>query len=246
MSAYLTKRDFRTKKCIAVSILTIPFLIVCSTGSIAWGQGDETEGITFVPEYFNIDNIPRSRRQADDFSEWSSGDIITAVWLGFKQIHNDEAPKIIYNVGERNSGCGLVTGSMYCPADETIYITAEHIELCYDKLGGDSALAFIVAHEIAHWLQKLWGQTKNGEHRELQADALAGLILGRIPNLFFHEDDVDEMRRAAYHLGDFAFSDSRHHGTRKQRLSALETGLRASFREDGVELCLNKYPASPE
>lgn len=64
--------------------------------------------------------------------------------------------------GKVESACGIAgsaTGPFYCPGDEKLYINLSF----YDELQkrfkapGDFAMAYVIAHEVGHHIQKLTG-----------------------------------------------------------------------------------------
>ena len=59
---------------------------------------------------------------------------------------------------------------------------------------------------------------------ELQADCLAGVYLGSIPNVTFDENDLVEMLTFSAALGDYEIG-SDWHGTPEMRMEALAIGL---------------------
>ncbi len=121
------------------------------------------------------------------------------VWKDiFRQQLNREyrpATLVLYSGSDR-SACGFAkaaTGPFYCPADQKIYIDLSF----YDELrrkfrvGGDFAMAYVVAHEVSHHVQNLLGITRQMDAQrgrvskeqyndlsvrlELQADFLSGV-----------------------------------------------------------------------
>ncbi len=88
---------------------------------------------------------------------------------------------------------GQPTGPFYCPGDQQVYIDLSFFEDMQNKLNapGDFAMAYVIAHEVGHHIQKLNG-TSEKMHQlrqrlseeeynkysvmlELQADFLAGV-----------------------------------------------------------------------
>ena len=96
---------------------------------------------------------------------------------------------------------------------------------------GESAIAFVVAHEYAHHVQfaksKLIAKAKGNTMRmELQADCFAGVILASAKNISFDESDIKDMIVAASLLGDQEYDSQDHHGPGENRALALRSGLR--------------------
>ena len=95
---------------------------------------------------------------------------------------------------------------------------------------GDGALAYVVAHELAHHLQHAIPAITRGftsrTQLELQADCLAGLLLARNRQVKFTERDVVEAFNAASKLGDRTYDHLDHHGTGEMRQLAIRSGVR--------------------
>jgi hypothetical protein len=95
---------------------------------------------------------------------------------------------------------------------------------------GDGALAYVVAHELAHHLQHAIPAITRGfssrTQLELQADCLAGLLLARNRQVKFTEKDVLEAFKAASKLGDRTYDHLDHHGTGEMRQLAIRSGVR--------------------
>src|SRR3954463_71595 len=88
------------------------------------------------------------------------------------------------------TGCGDATsavGPFYCPSDGKLYLDPSFYDTMARRLRspGDFAQAYVIAHEVGHHVQSLFGAQqirKAGEDRnhtsvrlELQADCLAGV-----------------------------------------------------------------------
>ena len=104
-------------------------------------------------------------------------------------------PVLVLFSGQTQSGCGYAssaTGPFYCPADEKLYIDLSFYNDLKNRFGapGDFAMAYVVAHEVAHHVQNLLditdkvdamrGRVSKTQYNdlsvrlELQADFLAG------------------------------------------------------------------------
>src|SRR5512145_38540 len=134
-------------------------------------------------------------------------------------------PVLVLFSGAAESACGYnssATGPFYCPGDEKVYIDLSFLSDLQDQLGahGDFAMAYIIAHEVGHHVQRLLGITdqlnqmrgsvSEAEYNrhlvrlELQADFLAGVWAHhaqRTKNIL-EEGDVDEAINAAAAVGD--------------------------------------------
>lgn len=161
------------------------------------------------------------------------------VYAEIQQIHGYRGtPEMYFGVqaGRTRSSCGRIDGSAYCPADHAVFITSRDIGLAYRY--GDAALAYVIAHEYAHAMQTAFRfLPRHMPLAELQADCLAGVYLGSMPNVRVEESDLTEIGSLAYRLGDYSWG-RQHHGTPEQRLRAVIRGIGAS-REglDGARAC---------
>jgi uncharacterized protein len=164
--------------------------------------------------------------------------VLEAVHAGIREIDGSRAnPPMKWNVRNGTaSACGPVGGSMYCPRNNTIYITQQHIKMAYQY--GDAALAYILSHEYAHAVQtKSRLDMSNITRTELQADCLAGFFMGTIPNVEFDATDIQEIATQATALGDMEFNNDQHHGTPEERKSAVLKGFQASTVKNGIRAC---------
>ena len=71
-------------------------------------------------------------------------------------------PTLVLFRGQVQSACGFssaATGPFYCPGDEKIYIDLLFLEEMQRRFQarGDFAVAYILAHEVGHHVQKLLG-----------------------------------------------------------------------------------------
>ena len=177
-------------------------------------------------------NIPAYGR------EWSPKAVVDGVYEGIQHIHGYQAtPKLLWNIrlGSRG-GCGRIYGSHYCKLNHTVYITNQDIRMAYQH--GDAALAYIVAHEYAHAMLTFYGFTPGGTKiTELQADCLAGVYLGLIPNITLDKQDIHEIATFAYRIGDYAWGSRHHHGTPKQRVQSVVIGMKSSLNGNNISGC---------
>ncbi len=155
------------------------------------------------------------------------------------------------------SACGFAesaTGPFYCPGDEKVYIDLNFLEQLQERLGaqGDFAVAYIVAHEVGHHVQKLMG-TLDKVHSlrgnvsekqyneqtvrlELQADFYAGIWAHHAQKMknILEAGDIEEAMNAAQAVGDdriqkqsqgYVVPDSFTHGTSEQRMTWFNRGF---------------------
>ncbi len=159
-------------------------------------------------------------------------------------------PKLVLFSSSIESACGYssaATGPFYCPGDEKVYIDLTFFEELGNRFGaaGDFAMAYVIAHEVGHHVQKMLGKLEEVNalrgrtdettlnrtlvRLELQADYYAGVWA-------YHADkwknilepgDIEEAMKAAGAVGDdrlqkqsqgYVVPDSFTHGTSDQRM----------------------------
>jgi predicted metalloprotease len=163
-----------------------------------------------------------------------------------------------------DSACGVAgaaVGPFYCPGDEKLYIDLSFFQELRTKLGapGDFAIAYVVAHEVGHHVQKLLGamaQVDTARRRmteeqanqlsvrlELQADFYAGVWAHYARNRgIVQEGDIEEALGAASAVGDdrlqkqgqgYVVPDSFTHGTSEQRARWFRRGFETGDVREG-------------
>ena len=168
-----------------------------------------------------------------------------------------EEPVLVLFSGQVASACGRATaasGPFYCPGDDKVYIDLSFYSDLKNrfKAPGDFAMAYVVAHEIAHHVQNQLGITMEVQRQrgripeaqyndlsvrlELQADFLAGVWAHhahRMSNIL-ERGDIEEAMNAAHAIGDdriqmqsrgYVVPDSFTHGTSEQRVRWFRKGL---------------------
>ena len=177
-----------------------------------------------------------------------------------------EEPTLVLFRDATESGCGSASsssGPFYCPADRKIYIDLafmEELKTRFGAKGGDFALAYVLAHEVGHHVQNLFG-TSGKVHEmksrisekeanklsvalELQADFYAGVWAhhNQKMNNVLEEGDIEEALSAAGAVGDDAIQkkiqgrmvpDAFTHGTSKQRIEWFTKGYKSGKIKDG-------------
>jgi predicted metalloprotease len=154
------------------------------------------------------------------------------------------------------SGCGNASsqsGPFYCPEDQKVYIDLSFAEELKSRfaVAGDFALAYVVAHEVGHHIQKLLGVSdkmdrlrqnlsgsdynKYSVKLELQADFYAGIWAHydqKMKNVI-DAKDISEALTAANAIGDDRLQqesqgrvtpDAFTHGTSAQRMYWFKRG----------------------
>jgi uncharacterized protein len=159
--------------------------------------------------------------------------------------------------GATQSPCGTASGAsgpFYCPGDKKVYLDTDFFSTMQNKLGagGDFAMAYVVAHEVAHHIQDSLGilgkanqirsQVSTEESNqisvmiELQADCLSGIWARGVHEEFgaVEKGDFEEALNAARQIGDDTLQRNAGqrpmphtftHGTSEQRARWFYTGL---------------------
>ncbi len=167
-------------------------------------------------------------------------------------------PKLVLFTDQVESACGFASAAMgpfYCPADERVYLDLAFCDELRSKFGapGDFAVAYVLAHEVGHHVQKQLGFTELVDSRrsqvdqrvanqlsvrlELQADYLAGVWAHHAQAMkdVLEPGDVEEALRAASAVGDdrlqrqaqgYIVPDSFTHGTSEQRARWFGQGFK--------------------
>jgi hypothetical protein len=190
------------------------------------------------------------------------GDVLSdaqAMWADvFARSGLDYVPTdlVVFN-GTTQSGCGgayAQTGPHYCPLDGLVYMDLDFLRELQARFGakGDTAQAYIVAHEVAHHVQNQLGileevervrQTDSAGSQEaaisleLQADCFAGVWLSTLNTgtsaAVLEKGDLQEALDAAAAVGDDNIQrqttgridpESWTHGSSEQRLHWISQG----------------------
>jgi predicted metalloprotease len=168
-------------------------------------------------------------------------------------------PILHFYTDEVQAGCGeatSATGPFYCPADNRVYLDLSFFDELENRFQapGESAEAYVIAHEVGHHVQNLLGvSAKMDEARsrlseteynklsvklELQADFYAGLwahyeAQNHQNNIVIQRADIDSALNAAHQIGDDRLQqqaqghvepDSFTHGTSAQRMYWFKKG----------------------
>jgi len=176
-----------------------------------------------------------------------------------------QEPTLVLFTGQDRSACGFAsaaTGPFYCPGDQKVYIDLSFYEQLKTrfKAPGDFAMAYVVAHEVAHHVQNLLGITGQVDQQrgriskadfndlsvrlELQADFLAGVWAHHTQKMkgILEEGDIEEALNAAHAIGDdriqmesrgYVVPDSFTHGTSEQRMRWFTKGLKTGDMSQG-------------
>lgn len=171
-------------------------------------------------------------------------------------------PRLVLFRQATQSGCGTASsasGPFYCPADQKLYIDLSFYDELRERFGapGDFAMAYVVAHEVGHHVQKqigvmdkvdqLRGQLSRVENNrlsvrlELQADFFAG-VWAHYNQDRLEPGDIDEALTAANAIGDDRIQqetqgrvvpDAFTHGTSAQRMYWFKKGYKTGDINQG-------------
>ncbi len=176
-----------------------------------------------------------------------------------------EVPNMVLFSGQVESACGSATaasGPFYCPGDKKVYIDLSFCEQLRTqfKAPGDFAIAYVIAHEVGHHVQRLLGTSdkvtamrgrlsekeynKLSVRLELQADFFAGVWAYHVQrmNNILEEGDIDEALHAASAVGDdkiqkmtqgYVVPDAFTHGSAEQRKQWFYKGFKTGDMNQG-------------
>ncbi len=172
------------------------------------------------------------------------------------------APTLVLYDGQVRSACGMgqaAMGPFYCPGDEKLYIDLAFFRDLQTRFRapGDFAQAYVIAHEVAHHVQKLTGtfqrmesargrskaeQNQTSVRMELQADCYAGVWghhAGTLNQL--EPGDIAEALNAATAIGEDRLQkqtqgrvipESFTHGSSEQRVRWFQRGMQSGRPND--------------
>jgi hypothetical protein len=178
-----------------------------------------------------------------------------AMWVGVFEAADQtyRATDLVVFTAATQSACGgaqAQSGPHYCPADELVYMDLDFLTELQRRFGaaGDTAQAYILAHEVGHHVQHQLGITEQAQSQasneasialELQADCFAGVWLSTLraegsSAAILEAGDLEEALNAAAAVGDDAIQsqtsgrvnpESWTHGSSEQRYQWLNTGF---------------------
>lgn len=153
------------------------------------------------------------------------------LWRKDPELSKVAPPQIITNVSANTKVYGgcidiisnqvrlEVGGTSYCPGTNTIFVVVGQLRPLYDVFGA-AAIGYALAHEYGHYIQAKLQINGDTKLLELQADCLAGAILGQnSAAVGIRQADVAAIAQSAYAVGDPT------HGTGDQRSFAVYSGL---------------------
>lgn len=173
-------------------------------------------------------------------------------------------PILVIYSGSTQSACGVgqaAMGPFYCGEDTRVYLDLNFYKELRTKFKapGDFAMAYVIAHEVGHHVQKLLGtmdkvqalrsRVSEREYNqymvrlELQADYYAGVWTRHIQGKgYLEKGDIEEALNAANAVGDdrlqkqakgYVTPDSFTHGTSAQRMRWFNLGYQNGTLKGG-------------
>lgn len=230
------------------------------------GGGGGEEGQLPIPMPGQTQEMTAEEKAADDERA-----TFVKVVLGYTEdVWNQlmpqyQEPTLVLFRGSVQSACGSASsasGPFYCPGDHQVYIDLSFYQELGQRFGapGDFAMAYVIAHEVGHHIQKLLGtsdkmarlrqQVSQEEYNkysvmlELQADFLAGVWAHHAQRMMniLEEGDIEEALNAANAIGDdrlqkesqgYVVPESFTHGTSQQRIYWFKKGFQTGDMKQG-------------
>ncbi|AUD00593.1 KPN_02809 family neutral zinc metallopeptidase [Spirosoma pollinicola] len=209
-------------------------------------------------------------QQADDAAAAFTRKTLASTEDVWKKLFADQgsqysSPTLVMFRNMTESGCGTASqasGPFYCPADQKLYIDLSFYDELRERFNapGDFAMAYVIAHEVGHHIQKQLGiMDKVDEQRsrlskkeynkvsvrlELQADFFAGVWANHAQgqSISIDKNDVESALTAANAIGDDRIQqetqgtvvpDAFTHGTSAQRVYWFSKGLKTGDINQG-------------
>ena len=176
-----------------------------------------------------------------------------------------EDPTLVLFSDQVESACGSASsavGPFYCPGDRKVYLDLSFCQELRErfKAPGDFAVAYVIAHEVGHHVQNLYGISAKMENLrsrvskteynkysvklELQADFLAGVWANHANQMkhILEPGDLEEALKAASAIGDDRLQkeatgrvvpDAFTHGTSAQRVYWFKKGFETGDVKQG-------------
>jgi predicted metalloprotease len=215
------------------SLLGVVILVVVN---LLFGNGDPSNIQLPQPAQQQSSRPLSASEQAADDQRASFVKVVLAdtedVWskLFAQSGQRYPAPTLVLFRDRVQSACGnasSATGPFYCPADQKLYIDLSFYEELQTrfKAPGEFSMAYVVAHEVGHHIQKLMGTSdkvqrlrgrvseaeynKYSVRMELQADFYAGVWANHAQQIttadgksIIEAEDINVALTAANAIGD--------------------------------------------
>lgn len=267
-----------------LKLLGIDLLQMLNPGSVQVPQGGTNTQVTVPDTQITIPNgrvdtkpstevVTRPGSGSGDARSDASKEFVARVLGSNNRVWGDiftqmgqtyQKPKLVLFDGFVQSACGMAQSAMgpfYCPPDQKVYIDLSFYQDMKNKLGapGDFAQAYVIAHEVGHHVQNLFGIASKVTARrmrvsqaegnqlsvrmELQADCFSGIWAqeANATAQILEEGDIEEGLNAAAAIGDdrlqrksqgYVVPESFTHGSSEQRVRWFKRGLQAQSLQD--------------
>lgn len=237
---------------------------VCASVAVFWlalcGSAIAQTNTAQVPR---LGDDAQARAIQDVLSEfWSDAVQVWSAYLDARHI-DTETPQINFVPAVKASHCyGLYVsaGPVYCFGNSTVFVSLAEMVRLEARIPalGKSGLAFLVAHELGHHVQKVTNrfrlftalvynniarQNELALRLELEADCLAGVWAGLSPKVASSGIVLGEMLSALQSIGDDNIGGlkvervpdpaSFTHGSSAQRIRWFKTG----FEKPSIDSC---------
>jgi predicted metalloprotease len=225
------------KKTLSVALGVVILFVAC--GGNGGGEG------LVEPRDLSRETAERLGLSSQQFAEYESdlalvlGDLRSYWTNALPQLygvdHTPPAAFIEYHSEDDAPSCGgervQPGNAFYCVPQNYIAWDEASLLMPYFAEVGDFAIAFVLAHEWGHAIQRQVGaQAEAGIFFELQADCYAGAWgVDADQRGMLEPGDVEEGLRAAESVGDrpgIPWFDPQAHGTPAQRIEAFSLGFR--------------------
>ena len=222
--------------------------------------GVDLSGLVGTPDFSSQQSSSLNSQEEQELNSLSRVVLADteAVWGNYfaQQNQRYNAPIMVLYNGATSTACGTgqsAMGPFYCPNDHRVYLDLSFYNDMKHQLGadGESAFAYVIAHEVGHHIQNLLGilpkvyqaqqQSSKAQANqlsvklELQADCFAGVWgYQAAKSGLFETGDIEKAFNAAEAVGDdrlqkrnqgYIVPDSFTHGTSAQRLAWFKRGL---------------------
>lgn len=247
-----SRGNFRGRK--QIGVLSFIILLVGAY------YGVDLSGLVGTPDFSDpISLNTQEQQRLDSLSRVVLADTEN-VWGNYFAQHNQSyhPPIMVLYNRETHTACGMgqaAIGPFYCPNDYRLYLDLSFYNDMRNQLDaeGDSAFAYVIAHEVGHHIQNLLGilpkvhqaqrnlspiqANQLSVKLELQADCFAGVWASQASKIgLFETGDIEKIFRAAQAVGDdrlqkrtqgYIVPDSFTHGTSAQRLAWFKRGFQS-------------------
>ena len=245
---------------IGTVVVAVIVMLLGGDPSAILNQGGSDQAISQAP----VDQ--QAEDQAAAFTRKvlaSTEDVWTKMFAAQGQQYRKPTLVMFRNMTE--SGCGTASqasGPFYCPADQKLYIDLSFYDELRERFNapGEFAMAYVIAHEVGHHVQKLIGvmdktdqlrsrmserdYNKVSVRLELQADFFAGVWANHAQgqSIELDKNDVESALTAANAIGDDRIQaetrgtvvpDAFTHGTSAQRVYWFSKGMKTGDINQG-------------